>query len=180
LPGGRHLPAAKGLVEVKLVRSGDGPIMQSSAPEWLEKLLLRGKCVAHKIGAEDEQCIMFADRLREAALQGRLKTTFSHLPHEVGGGSKNAALRYSLAKALGLITGSYDFVFVWNGGGGWIEFKRSKLSATEHRARRDAGRLTETQKLFGQWCDLLEVKHAVVTSASEGLAILREWGVYAD
>lgn len=164
----------------KLVRNGNGPIMLSQGPDWLERLLLRTACLARKIGAEDEQCIMFSDRLREAALNGRLDATFTHIPHEVGGGSKNAALRYSLAAAMGLVTGSTDFVFLWNGGGCWMEFKRPKLTASDSRPRRDAGRLTDKQKLFGLWCTHLGVPHHVVTSAREGLDILKGYGVYRD
>lgn len=161
----------------RLVRSGDGPIFPSTAPEWLEAIMLRGRCLARKIGDEDGDCILFADTLRQAALTGKLRATFSHLPHEVGGGTKNAALRYSLAKALGLISGSGDYVFVWKGGGCWIEMKRAKLAATEHRARRDAGRLSATQKGFRDWCAMLDVPYHVATSAREGLAILVGYGV---
>ena len=161
----------------RLVRSGEGPIFQSTAPEWLEKLLLRTRCLARFAGPEDEQCTIFADRLREAALLGKLRATFTHIPHEVGGGSKNAALRYSLAAALGLITGSYDYVFVWKGGGCWMEFKRPTVQRTLTRARKQGGSLTEKQRLFGQWCDSVGVEHYVVTSAVQGLQVLRDRGV---
>lgn len=195
--------ASGGEEMTRLVRSGDGPIFQSTAPSWLEAIMLRGPCAARKIGDEDGDCIMFADTLRQAALTGKLRATFTHIPHEVGGGAKNAGLRYSLAKAMGLVSGSGDFVFLWKPhtirragpqiregdyvtqthyppeivGGCWIEFKRAKLAATEHRDRRDAGRLSSTQKGFRDWCAMLDVPYHVATSAREGLDILAGYGV---
>jgi hypothetical protein len=168
---------------MQLVRSGDGPIFRCNQPEWLQALLLRGKLIRTsktRIGAEDEASIRFADLLREAALMGRLRATFTHIPHEVGGGAKNAVLRYSLAIAMGLVTGSTDYVFVWKAGGCWIEFKRPTVKKFGAIPRKQGGALTDKQKLFRQWCEHLEVPHHVATSAEEGLAILRSYGVLDD
>jgi hypothetical protein len=147
-------------------------MFQSKAPEWMEELLLRGALGRVRLTDEDKHCIEFGDRLREAALMGRLSATFTHIPHEVGGGTKNAALRYTLAKALGLVTGSADYVFVWDGGGGWIEFKRPASPG------KPAGRLTKTQRQFGEWCQQQQVNWRVAHTANEGFEILTEWGVY--
>jgi hypothetical protein len=162
----------------RLVRNGDGPVFTSTAPEWLEALLLRGKLIARLIGAEDRECILFADRLREAALNGRLRATFTHIPHEVGGGTKNAALRYSLAAALGFVAGSTDYVFVWKGGGCWIEFKRPTVARTAATPRKQGGAMSTKQRLFRSWCERVEVPHHVVTSARDGLDLLAGYGVY--
>lgn len=163
----------------RLVRSGTGPIFRaaSTIPDAVVDLLLRGPLLARIIGPEDEQSIRFADRLRELSLMGKLRAVWTHIPHEVGGGSKNAALRYSLAKALGLITGSADYVFVWADGGGWLEMKRAKAPKTLTRAARSAGALTKQQKGFAEWCALTGTRHRVIHSAEEGFAALREWGV---
>jgi hypothetical protein len=163
-----------------LVRSGDGPVFRCNQPEWLQNLLLRGKLLRTsktRMGAEDESCIRFADMLREAALTGRLRATFTHIPHEVGGGAKNAVLRYSFAIAMGLVTGSGDFVFVWKGGGCWIEFKRPTVASSVFGPRKQGGSLTPKQKLFQQWCASLDVPYVVVTSANQGLKILEDFGV---
>jgi hypothetical protein len=155
----------------RLVRNGNGPTFQSTAPEWMEQLLLRERLGPVRLTDEDRHCIAFGDRLREAALLGRLRATFTHIPHEVGGGTTNAGLRYSLAKALGLITGSADYVFVWSGGGGWIEFKRPAAPG------KPAGRLSVPQRQFGEWCQRQNVNWRVAHTANEGFDILREWGV---
>jgi hypothetical protein len=165
---------------VQIVRSGDGPAFRCNQPEWLQQLLLRAKLIrTHKtrIGPEDESSIRFADLLREAALMGRLRATFTHIPHEVGGGTVNARLRYSLAIAMGLITGSADFVFVWKGGGCWIELKRPTIARSNMGPRKQGGTLTPKQKLFKRWCEHLDVPHHVVTSAEEGLKVLVGYGV---
>lgn len=173
---------------MRLARNGNGPVFRSTAPDWLEALLLRGPFTGRHKGPEDEQCILFADQLREAALCGRLRATFTHIPHEVGGGgftkvvdgqrqrfgAHNAMVRYSLAKALGLVTGSYDYVLVWKGGGCWIEFKRPAVAATPHHAAKRKGALTPEQRNFGRWCDSLEVPHHVCHTAKEALLLLRD------
>jgi hypothetical protein len=181
----------------RLVRNGNGPVFTSTAPEWLERLLLRGALLARIIGPEDRECILFGDRVREAALNGRLRATFTHIPHEVAGGTKNAALRYSLASAMGMVTGATDYVFLWRPrpyeqpsdhpvrpppvvwfGGCWMEFKRPTVAKTAAAPRRQGGALSDKQKLFRDWCIAQGVPHHVVTSARDGLDILASYGVY--
>lgn len=165
---------------VRLVRSGDGPIFRCNQPQWLQDLLLRARLIRTpktKLGREDEVCIRFADGLREAALCGRLRATWTHIPHEVGGAAKNAKLYYSLAVALGLIKGSGDYVFVWKGGGCWMEFKAPAIQRTAAEPRKQGGALSPAQKLFRQWCELHEVPHHIVTSAEDGFALLVGYGV---
>lgn len=124
-----------------------------------------------RTGAEDDLAITVATYLRAATLEGKLKATWTCIPHEVGAvPQKNAKFklaqtRYAKAKAMGLITGSADYVFVWAGGGGWIELK----SAT--------GSLSEHQRDFRDWCRATNSNHAVCRTLDEVVEKLIEWGV---
>jgi hypothetical protein len=144
-----------------------------NAPHWLYKLLARENLSARvKLGPEDRVGIEFADRLRVWSLEGSLIATWTHIPHEVGGGGgRSSQLRYAVAKALGLITGSGDYVFTSKHGGAWIEIKKPKTEAS------GKGRSTPEQKLFGDWCERLGVPYDVAYSADEAEALLRQWGM---
>lgn len=121
------------------------------------------KAFRGKTGPEDQLAIEVANFLRAATLERRLLCTWTHIPHEVGGGAKMARVRYSLAKAMGLITGSGDYVFVGQCGGGWIELKSK------------TGSLTPQQKDFREWCSGTGVNHAVCRSLEEVVHHLKSW-----
>jgi hypothetical protein len=121
-----------------------------------------------RTGAEDRLAIEVATELRVATLEGRLRATWTHVPHEVGGKGKGAMIRMALAKAMGLIKGSGDFVFVWPEGGGWIELKVQ------------AGRLSAHQSLFRDWCKGTGSRHAVCKTPQEVIDKLTEWGALTE
>lgn len=119
-----------------------------------------------RTGPEDRLAIDVATYLRAATLEGRLRGTWTHIPHEVGGGNGVASkIRYGLAKAMGLIAGSGDYVFVGPGVGGWIELKT------------ETGRLNPAQKDFSEWCGDKSVNYAVCRSLSEVIEKLNAWGL---
>lgn len=118
-----------------------------------------------RAGPEDRLAQEVATMLRVATIEGRLKATWTHVPHEVGGGGKLAAIRMALAKAMGLIKGSADYVFVSENGGGWIEIKVP------------GNYLTPEQRDFSEWCGGLAVHHAVCRSLEEVEETLRGWGL---
>jgi hypothetical protein len=99
-----------------------------------------------RTGEEDELAIAVATYLRAATLEGRLTATWTCIPHEVGAVTKaNSAFkaaqtRYAKAKAMGLIAGSADYVFVWPSGGLWLELKSA------------SGSLSPAQRSFREWC----------------------------
>lgn len=155
-----------------LVRGGDGVIRGVAAvPMWLVQMLSRQRLGAMKIGPEDQISIEFGDRCRAWAIEGRLKGTFTKIPHEVGAvprksvGFRTAQARYAKQEAMGMVAGSGDFVFVWADGGGWIEFKS------------DSGSLSPKQRRFRDWCEREGVRWAVCRSADDGETILKAWGV---
>lgn len=118
-----------------------------------------------RMGEEDRISIEVATMLRVATLEGRLSATWTHIPHEVAARGKFANIHMAMAKALGLIKGSADFVFVWPEGGGWIELKT------------DTGSLSPHQRDFRDWAIASGCRHAVCRSCEEVVTKLIEWGV---
>lgn len=126
---------------------------------------------SRRAGPEEILAMEVADWLRAETLEGRLRATWTCIPHEVGyisqksAGSALAMMRYAKAKAMGFIPGSTDYVFVWEGGGGWLELKSS------------AGSLSPEQKDFRDWAVAMRCGHAVCRSLDDVRQKLFEWGV---
>jgi hypothetical protein len=121
-------------------------------------------------GPEDDLALVVGAALRAWVLEGRLHATFTCVPHEVGAVSKTspafrpAQARYAKNIAQGLIAGSGDYVFVWEGGGGWIELKSS------------TGSLSPDQRDFRDWCGHAGARHAVCRTLDQVETVLRDWG----
>lgn len=118
-----------------------------------------------KLGQEDKICIEFANRLRAWTLQRQLIAVWSHIPNELAGGTNNAKIRYAIAKALGMITGTADYLFLWRDGAAALEVKAAR------------GIQSEGQKHFQVWCEMMGVPYFVVYSADEGERTLRNLGI---
>jgi len=129
------------------------------------RLMLRPTLSKVKLGPEDVISIDFANRLREWTITRHLIAVWTHIPNEVAGGTKNAGLRYSIAKALGMISGAADYVFLWAGGSAAIEMKS------------ETGKQSANQTDFQKWCDLMSVPYYVARSADEAEEILRQLGI---
>lgn len=114
-----------------------------------------------KLGPEDLLCLDFATRLRVATIESRLTAVWTHPANELATRGVAAAI----ARALGLITGTGDYLFLWENGSAALEAKAPK------------GSLTDNQKDFQTWCARERVPYFVFRSADEGEAILRGLGV---
>ncbi|GGN49497.1 hypothetical protein GCM10011349_20170 [Novosphingobium indicum] len=142
-------------------------------PAFLVRLMqYRGLSRSVRIGPEDSECLAFATELRAAALEGRLRAVFTHPANELAGmvrkgpgGKVIVPAQVALARALGLITGTADYLFMMCDSSLAIEFKSKN------------GSMTEGQKDFRDWCEAMGVPHHVVRSAEGGLQILRDAGV---
>lgn len=121
-----------------------------------------------RMGEEDRLSVEVATMLRVASVEGRLVGTWTHVPHEVAARGKFAIVHMAKAKALGLIKGSSDFVFVWPDGGGWIELKT------------ETGSLSQAQRDFRDWCVATGSRHAVCKSCEQVVTKLLEWGVLTN
>ncbi|EEQ92750.1 Hypothetical protein OINT_3000038 (plasmid) [Brucella intermedia LMG 3301] len=129
------------------------------------RLMLPGKLGAVKLGPEDRITIELANRLRAWTIEQRLRAVWTHIPNEVGGGTKNAKIRYAIAKALGMIPGASDFIFMWGAGAAAIEIKAPD------------GRQSANQSDFQKWCEAENVPYHIAKSADEAEKILRDLGV---
>ena len=119
-----------------------------------------------KLGPEDAESYAFANQQREATLNGSLRAVWTHPANELAyakGGKQTA--QAGKARALGLITGTSDYLFLAKDGAIAIEFKS------------DTGRLTEGQSDFSKWCLGCGVPYFIVRSAEAGLTILANHGV---
>ena len=123
-----------------------------------------------KIGEEDREALTFANALRAATLEGRLDAVWLHPANELAGITRKTPKGYrtlpqvALARALGLITGTSDYVFLRSSGALAIEFKSAR------------GSLRLAQRDFRDWCEARGVPFHVVRSAEDGLQILRDAG----
>jgi hypothetical protein len=108
----------------------------------------------------------FANALRQATIEGRLRCVWTHPANEVAGQQTGLAqIRYAIAKAMGLIDGTADYLFLWSDGSGALE---AKVGKNDQQAN---------QVDFEEWCRSNGVRYATFTSVEEGLALLVEWGV---
>ena len=115
-------------------------------------------------GAKGESgiCIEFANELRRLTSTGEFNTVWFHVANEYDG-KKNVVFG-AVKKAEGKLAGVADYVFMWDGGCGAMEFKT------------EDGTLGENQKAFKAWCKDCGVPYRVARSKEDGLTILREWG----
>lgn len=125
-----------------------------------------------KIGPEDREALVFANALRAASLEGRLAAVWTHPANELAGVTRSTNYgprplpQAALARALGLVKGASDYLFLWRGGAGAIEFKSAE------------GSLTQGQRDFREWCAAVGVPFRVARSTPEALGFLTEWNIY--
>lgn len=130
----------------------------------LNNLLSRSKLNSKwKLNPEQRDCIVFADYLRIASKTKTLKGVWLHIPNE----GKRHIIVALIMKAMGMLPGAPDYVFCWEDGSGFIEFKT------------DDNELNDWQKVYREWVESSGVNYALVRSPDEGLQALREWGILA-
>lgn len=111
---------------------------------------------------EDLICYEFAKKLQRMTRQGDFNTIWFHVANEFDG-TPNPKFGAKL-KGLGKLAGVADYIFLWDGGCGAIEFKTP------------TGRQSQGQKDFQAWCKDHNVLYEVARSADEAFDILKEWG----
>lgn len=141
-------------------------------PAFLIRLMQHASLArGFNLGPEDREAYGFANDLRTAVLEGRLKAVWMHPANELAGmvqivrGKPRVPPQIALARALGLIRGASDYLFLWDGGCCAMEFKSP------------TGRLTDAQRDFRDWCEAVGVPFHLIRSSVAGLDLLRAYGV---
>ena len=124
----------------------------------------KGLSRGFRLGPEDREAYLFTNGLRAATIEGRLHAVWTHPANELAWRGK-VTPAIALARALGLITGASDYLFLAAAGALALEFKSPD------------GRLTPGQKDFRSWCEDQCVPFHVARSSAEGLDILRTKGL---
>jgi hypothetical protein len=113
------------------------------------------------LGTEESMCVEFADLLRINTINGSLRAVWTHVPNE----GKRGWLVALIMRAMGMIPGCPDYIFLWQTGSGVIEFKAPK------------GKIQPNQKDFKEWCDNAGIRHAYCYNLDAAVEVLRAWNV---
>lgn len=131
----------------------------------MSRIMRRGNISNLKLKPEERLAVDFADALRDATLSGELRAVWTHPANEIAGRRSGLSMiRYAIAKRMGLIDGTADYLFLWADGSGALE------------AKVGSGRQQDNQIDFQWWCDANGVRYSVFTSVEDGMNKLREWG----
>ena len=143
-----------------------------SPPASLLRLMeYRALSRSFRLGPEDAMAVEFANDLRKATLEGRLRAVWTHVGNELCGqvqitrSGPRATPAAAKAKALGLIRGASDYLFLWSEG----------CCALEAKSR--TGCLNDWQRDFRDWCAANGVPFDVFRMVEEGLSILQRHGI---
>lgn len=110
-------------------------------------------------------CTEFANQVRMLTLDDKLDGIWTHVPNEIGWSpNRTAQMLYALAKSMGMIVGTSDYIFLKSNGSLALE------------AKSKTGKQHPGQKDFQQWCEDNDIPYRVFRSSDEGIAILKEYG----
>lgn len=132
----------------------------------LARILSKPNTGKLRLQKEEQLAINFADELRRYTETGELTCVWVHPANEIAGRrSRLAAIRYTIAKRMGLVDGAADYLFLWANGSGALEAKVGK------------NKQQDNQLDFEWWCQQNGVHYEVFRTVDEGIAILEKWGV---
>lgn len=122
-----------------------------------------------RIKPEERLAIDFANALRALTIEGRLRCVWTHPANEVAGQQSGLAqIRYAIAKAMGLIDGTPDYLFLSRTGSAALEAKVGSNGQQPNQID------------FERWCASVGVEYATFRSVEEGLSHLTRWGLLSD
>lgn len=154
---------SKRKISAKRIRKPKGLPTYLSA---ITRLMERRPLSNLRLKNEEILAIEFANTLRALTLEGRLKCVWTHPANEIAGmRDRRAQIRYAIGKAMGLIDGTADYLFLWGTGSGALEAKVGKNGQQPNQID------------FQVWCQNNGVPYETFTSIEEGLSILQGWGI---
>lgn len=111
---------------------------------------------------EDQICKQFVGQLRVLDTLKKLNGIYFHVPNEISGNT-NPFFGKRL-KDIGKLSGTADYIFMWENGCACLEAKSSK------------GTLTTDQNKFKERCTQFNIKYDIFRTPQSGIDKLIEWG----
>lgn len=116
------------------------------------------------LNPEEGMCVRFADLMREYTDKEIYKGIWLHIPNE----RKAHVFTMIILKAMGVITGAWDYVFIGPWGAGCLEFKQG------------ANTLSDYQRYFRFWLRKWDIPHEEVRTVEQALQALKKWGALPE
>lgn len=110
-----------------------------------------------RLHPEQRLSVDLAEAMRAHTAAGRYKGVWFCVQNE----AKRHRITAMIQKAMGLIPGVTDFVFVWEGGALFVELKAG------------SNKQTESQRFFAVWCRQARLTYVLCRSVAEVEATLR-------
>lgn len=142
------------------------PVRETGLMATLRRILDYKPLRNLKLAPEERIAVDFATELRRATLEGRLRAVWTHPANEIAGRRSGLSqIRYAIAKAMGLIYGTPDYLFL------------ASHRSVALEAKVPGNTQQDNQKDFEFWCRCVGVEYRVFTSVEQGLEILIELGL---
>lgn len=146
-------------------------------PAWLIRLMWRPRLSAQvKLGPEDLIAIEVADMCRAWTIEDRLRAVFWHTANEAGGGSdkKRREIQMAKARALGMIPGTPDLVFIGDPPQPPAALRHTVLLIELKSAK---GRRSDNQGDFAAWANHHNITYLICRSLAEVEEALTKHGL---
>lgn len=116
------------------------------------------------IEPEQKLCIQFADKMRELTASGAYEGIWLHIPNE----RKAHVFTMMILRAMGVITGAWDYIFIGPWGCACLEFKEGSNT------------LSEYQRYFRFWLRKWDIPHEEVRTVAQAISALKKWGALKE
>lgn len=146
-------------------------------PAFLLRLMWRPRLSSGvRLGPEDRLAIEVADQLRAWTFDGRLRCIWWHTANEAGAGSdkKRREIQMAKARALGMIPGTPDLVFIGDPPQPPAALRHTVLLIELKSAK---GRRSDNQGDFAAWANHHNITYLICRSLAEVEEALTKHGL---